>query len=257
MLDVEECSIAQDASNVAELTKHMTEMADTLKNVFKKVKELRKDVQHLSYQLTEHIATCSNETVAPLADCSLLAQEIGYTEPLAALPSQQSPPLLPSVPSAPLLVPQASALPPDLMFHPSAADRGHLVQPSLPDVQCIPIPTVISKYQELPSHEINRTGLKPISEVLQSYPMLQTESKIGVLAVKLARQAFFGDETMKKCTPRGWQDLPALPQSELNTLKVTLYKQFPRYWNCPEEYEKKWVVAQEAIVQACKRLRKR
>ena len=87
--------------------------------------------------------------------------------------------------------------------------------------------------------------------------MLQTESKIGVLAVKLARQAFFGDETMKKCTPRGWQDLPALPQSELNTLKVTLYKQFPRYWNCPEEYEKKWVVAQEAIVQACKRLRKR
>lgn len=75
--------------------------------------------------------------------------------------------------------------------------------------------------------------------------------------MKLARQARLGDEAMKKCTPQGWKDLPALPQSELNILKITLYKQFPRYWCCTEEYEKKWAIAQEAIAQACKRLRSR
>ena len=49
--------------------------------------------------------------------------------------------------------------------------------------------------------------------------------------------------------------MPALPQAELNMLKVTIFKQFPRYWSCPKEFEIKWAVAQEAIAQACKRLR--
>ena len=90
---------------------------------------------------------------------------------------------------------------------------------------------------------------------LEKYSDLHAESKIGVLAVKLARQVFFDDNLMKRCTPIGWLNMPALPQAELNMLKVTLFKQFPRYWSCPKEFERKWAVAQEAIAQACKRLR--
>ena len=74
----------------------------------------------------------------------------------------------------------------------------------------------------------------------------------GVLAVKLARQAFFGDNLLKRCTPRAWLNMP---QADLNMLKVTLFKQYPRFWSCPEKFERKWAVAQEAIAQACKRLR--
>ena len=109
--------------------------------------------------------------------------------------------------------------------------------------------------QEVLEKEICRQELKTAQEVLQKYLDLQIESKIGVLAVKLARQPFFEDNLMKRCTPRGWQNMPALPQAELYMLKVTLFKQFPRFWSCPVEFERKWAVAQEAIAQACKRLR--
>ena len=92
--------------------------------------------------------------------------------------------------------------------------------------------------------------------MLQKYSSLRVECKIGKLAVKLAREAIFGNAVLKRCTPRGWCNLPALPQVELNLLKVTLFRQFPRFWICPEEFERKWTTAQEALAQACKRLRK-
>lgn len=85
---------------------------------------------------------------------------------------------------------------------------------------------------------------------MQKYPELQTEAKMGVLAVK-----YSGDDVLKQCTPRGWQDLPALPQALLNTIKTTLWNHFPQYASCPEAFEKKWVSVQDAVAQACKRLR--
>ena len=121
----------------------------------------------------------------------------------------------------------------------------------------IPIAPLSTKYNEMSAAEIPKEKLKTIAETFQKYTSLRTESKIGVLAVKLAREAIFGDDLLRKCTPRGWSDMPALPQAELNLLKCTLYEQFPRFWTCPEEYEKTWAIAQEAIAQACKRLRKR
>jgi len=48
--------------------------------------------------------------------------------------------------------------------------------------------------------------------------------------------------------------MPELPQRELNILKTALHKNLPRYWSCPEGFEKKWTIAQEAIAQACKQL---
>ena len=59
------------------------------------------------------------------------------------------------------------------------------------------------KYRELAAEEIDRAGLKSIPKVLQKYLELQTESKIGILAVKLAREALFGGKTLKQCIPRG------------------------------------------------------
>ena len=138
---------------------------------------------------------------------------------------------------------------------PALSNQSQVDSPSATPSLPMPIAAVNAKYDEMSSEEICRQELKTAQEVLQKYPDLQVESKIGVLAVRLARQAFFGDNLMKRCTPRGWRNMPALPQAELNMLKVTLFKQFPRFWSCPEEFGRKWAVAQEAIAQACKRLR--
>ena len=54
----------------------------------------------------------------------------------------------------------------------------------------MPIAAVNAKYDEMSSEEICRQELKTAQEVLQKYLDLQIESKIAVLAVKLARQAF-------------------------------------------------------------------
>ena len=120
----------------------------------------------------------------------------------------------------------------------------------------IAIPPRNAKFAELPSAEINREQLKSAPEVLQKYSYLRTECKSGALIVKLAREAIFGDLVLKRCTPRGWKDLPALPQTELNQLKASLYGQFPRFWSCPEQFERLWSTAQEALAQACKHLRR-
>ena len=79
------------------------------------------------------------------------------------------------------------------------------------------------------SQEIPRSGLKSIPEVLLKYPDVHSECKIGQLAVTLAQEAVFGDTVLQRCTPKGWQHMPALPQRELNILKTALYKNLPRY----------------------------
>ena len=83
---------------------------------------------------------------------------------------------------------------------------------------------------------------------MKKYKELRTECKRTILAVKLAREAFFGNGVLKRCTPRGWNELPALPQAELNQLKATLVHHFPWFWTYLEEFEHKWTAAQESIV---------
>lgn len=207
-----------------ELLRSVNLMTDILKRLDDRTTALKKQVEQISSRLHEHIMACSREESVEIPPVT--------TPSVAALVDP-----LPPVPEMSNQV-QADALSPS-------------VTTSLPR----PIATVNAKYIEVSSEEICRQELKTAQEVLQKYPDLHIESKIGVLAVKLARQAFFGDNLLKRCTPRGWQNMPALPQAELNMLKVTLFKQFPRFWSCPEEFEKKWAVAQEAIAQACKRLR--
>ena len=82
------------------------------------------------------------------------------------------------------------------------------------------------KFQELTSSEIDKAQLKRVPDVLQKYKELRTECKITLMAVKLAREAFFGDGILKRCTPRGWNELPALPQAELNQRKPLFFINF-------------------------------
>ena len=252
---------SKEASNVAVVFKHVLMVADTVTRVEQRMKDAHErveerlkvilaDVQRLSKQLEQHITRC--EQAREDHSHRLFQSSCGDS----LLPSSScGDSLLPSQPAA-MISMDASSIHPSVLAE--ALPQSLSQSPWITATHCSmpkPIGPVSAKYQELAAEEIDRAGLKSIPEVLQKYPDLQTESKIGILAVKLAREALFGDKTLKRCTPRGWQDIPALPQAELNLLKTALWNQFPRYWSCPEEFERRWVVAQDAVAQACKRLR--
>lgn len=73
--------------------------------------------------------------------------------------------------------------------------------------------------------------------------------------LQLARECFFGPAVMRRCTPNGGGDLPALPQYELSQLKKVLFKQYPQYWKNPAGFETVWDKGILSVEQACKRLR--
>ena len=104
----------------------------------------------------------------------------------------------------------------------------------------------------LPSSAINKHKLGTINDVLMKHPKLRCSSKIGTLAVKLARDAVFGDDVMARCTVAGERGLPGLPMKELQQLKQALFMQFPVP---PLEFEVLWKTSTAAVGQACKRLR--
>jgi len=91
--------------------------------------------------------------------------------------------------------------------------------------------------------------------VLSKYPKLRCESKIATLAVKLAKEAIFGDKILVQCTVVGERTLPGLPVKEVNKLKIVLFRQFPQYWKAKHEFESVWKIIVDCVGQACKRLR--
>ena len=74
----------------------------------------------------------------------------------------------------------------------------------------------------LDESQIDQTELQPVEVVLSWYTKLCTESKIGTLSVKLAKESFFGARILGQCMVSGFRELPALPQSPLGKLKETL-----------------------------------
>ena len=108
----------------------------------------------------------------------------------------------------------------------------------------------------LSSLDINKENLLPTETIIKKYPSLRHENVIGKLAVKLARECFFGNEVLARCTVMGCRDYPALPVNELNELKQLIFSMFPAYWNSPIEFESKiWNICANSIGQLCKRLR--
>ena len=63
------------------------------------------------------------------------------------------------------------------------------------------------------------------------------KSKISTLALRIARDAVFGEEVMRECTVMENREYPGLPRPELFKIKQTLYSLFPELWNAPEEFE--------------------
>ena len=72
------------------------------------------------------------------------------------------------------------------------------------------------------------------------HPKLRCCSKAGTLAVKLAKDAFFGEDVMAQCMVDGEHELPGLPAKELQQLKNALFMQFPDYRKVPQEFEPLW-----------------
>ena len=107
----------------------------------------------------------------------------------------------------------------------------------------------------LPSSEIDKTTLQPVKTILHKFSKLHCESKIGTLAVKLAKVSIFGDQVLVKCTVMGERELPGLPAAELMELKRILFRQFPKLWGSRHEFEPLWKVCVDCLGQACKRLR--
>ena len=68
---------------------------------------------------------------------------------------------------------------------------------SLP--QAVPVKSrVPTSY--LPSSSIDKSSLMPVEHVNRKYLKLKGESKAGKLAVKLAKEASFGDKVLVQCT---------------------------------------------------------
>ena len=105
------------------------------------------------------------------------------------------------------------------------------------------------------SSEIVRKSLSDPAAVVAKYSNYHSLSKVQTLAQKLANQAYFGENVLKKCTVVGFRDYPALAQAELNKLKQTIFNLFPQYWANPTEFEATWSTCAEAIGQLYKRLR--
>lgn len=104
----------------------------------------------------------------------------------------------------------------------------------------------------LPSAQIPKDTLLPPEQVIDKNLHLKKEAKASTLAVRLARDAFFGVDIIKQCTVSGYRGLPALPLKEMNELKQTMFELFPQYWRTPVEFEALWSKCMEAIGQAAK-----
>ena len=108
----------------------------------------------------------------------------------------------------------------------------------------------------LPSSSIKKLSLKPAATIIRrNSDLAGKEGKVGTLALLLARECFFGEDVMVRCTTHGHGDKHGLPWNELMELKEEIKKTFPQYWNAPHEFELLWNKCTEAISQGCKRLR--
>ena len=191
-------------------------MLKDIKRILHAVLRMEKEIERLSKELKDHIEECGRQ-----ADDT---PNTGHMPPPTLHEVQPRCPFLPVQlqDTQPSEVFQGSeTLPPPALDPPPTA----LKSPPLDVLPPSSIGGVNPIFQELASSEIDKTQLKRIPDVFQKYAELRKECKMTILAVKLAREVIFGDEILKRCTPRGWNGLPALPQAERNKLKATLLRQ--------------------------------
>ena len=102
------------------------------------------------------------------------------------------------------------------------------------------------QYETPPTLQSSFLSLHP-DEVVEKYATLKTPSAMSTLAVKLARESFFGKEVMKRCTPQGKTEHDSLPDKELFELKLYLKQLFPALSKA--DFEGYWKACSNAGMQ--------
>jgi len=116
--------------------------------------------------------------------------------------------------------------------------------PHLPSTPTSALPQIRSN----PASTCNLPELKPAADVIgNNQKLLQSTSKAGQLAVKLARESYFGEEIMKVST------VSSLRREKLKEIKARLYEVY-RFSN-QVEFEPLWQKCLISISIACQGLR--
>ena len=130
---------------------------------------------------------------------------------------------------------------PDKENNPTIKDSSTLI---LPDKENNPLP------------KIDYSKLEDPQNVVDKNFKLLNKAKLPTLAVRLAKEAYFGPDIMIRCTVRGVGSHHALPQPELTKLKKFLCDlSLPRLIDRRVEFEEIWKLCINSIGQACKQYR--
>jgi hypothetical protein len=140
-------------------------------------------------------------------------------------------------------------------FSPSWSPPIPVTPPPLPDFLPITQPNGEELSQSTSSFPPSQSLTDP-ELVIQYYPKLLNIEKISRLAVKLAREAYFGSELMRASTVYGCRNIPGLPKHKVDDLKKFLCLIFPDLRQNPTILEDKWKQCVHAINHACASLRK-
>lgn len=94
------------------------------------------------------------------------------------------------------------------------------------------------------------------TQVVLKYKALQVPSKFPKLAVKLAREAYFGENMMNSCTVRGTRGQKPLPADGLESMKSFLRcLSVPKIFTTQVDFEECWKACLISVGQACKNSR--
>ena len=86
----------------------------------------------------------------------------------------------------------------------------------------VPILTLQPNRMKVPAIEsvaIDRANLT----IVEKYKSLKTVGTAGTLAVKIARESYFGQKVLAHCTVYGHREQSGLPRAELFQLKQTMF----------------------------------
>ena len=126
-------------------------------------------------------------------------------------PSQSSSqPSQPNPPSQPLATPEPHPSQPN---PPSAPPEPHPSQPLAPPEPYPSQPIPPSQPSQL--HQLSQPLAVP-EDTIRKYPKLTVLSKVSTLAVKLARESYFGAEVLKGSTVAGCREYLPLSKNKLN-----------------------------------------
>ena len=163
------------------------EMLKDAKRILHTVVSMEKAIERLSKYLTDYIQECGQQ-----ADATPATEHMPTPTLHEVQPRRPFLPVLPQGNQPSELVQGSEMLSPPALDSPPAPLGSPPMDVPLPS----PIVGVNPKFQEPASSEIDRTKLKRIPDVLQKYMELRIECKMNILAVKLAREAFFSNEIL-------------------------------------------------------------